>query len=41
MPGLFFTDDIDKDFLAGAGGGANTNPKVGDFVTTQDNRTLT
>ena len=39
--GPFFPDDLDKDFLADAGGEANIEPKESDVATTTDGRTLT
>lgn len=38
--GPFFPDDLDKDFLADAGGEADVEPKEGDAATTTDGRTL-
>ena len=39
--GPFFPDDLDTDFLAGAGGEANVNPRQGDTAATADGKTLT
>lgn len=39
--GPCLSNDLDKDFLASAGGEANIDPKEGDTVTTADGRTLT
>ena len=39
--GPFFPDDLEKDFLADAGGEGNVRPVEGDTVTTSDGKTLT
>jgi len=38
--GPFFPDDLDRDFLADAGGEANVQPKEGDTVITADGKIL-
>ncbi len=39
--GPFFSDDLEKDFLADVGGEANIHPQEGDTVTTADGTSLT